>query len=235
MPDRAAIYREQPELYDKLISCEDYENNLIPALQSICRLEGAHVIEFGAGTGKCTAKLLPYVQSIIATEIQPAMAEVARRKLELLPQRNWQMMVADMRNVSLADSSADIALAGWCICFIATHEEDWKAALQQALTEMERVIRPGGFIMILETMGTGQTEPNPPTQRFAEYFEYLKEQGFQSKNIRTDYKFESEEEMHRLLKFFFDQNMLDSGNQLSPTVYPECTAMFWKQREKCPD
>ncbi len=53
------LYNEQSEEYEWMVQHEDYERNLLPALNEIHPLENADVAEFGAGTGRITAQLVP--------------------------------------------------------------------------------------------------------------------------------------------------------------------------------
>ena len=69
---------------------------------------------------------------------------------------------------------------------------------------MRRVLRPGGTIIIIETLGTGETEPHPMADWFAEYFDFLENDlGFQSTWIRTDFKFDSLDQAAATISFFF--------------------------------
>ena len=59
--DYHAIYRDHAPPYDRLVAAEDRASNILPALQSICEIRGAHVIEVGVGTGRMTSILTQLV------------------------------------------------------------------------------------------------------------------------------------------------------------------------------
>jgi ubiquinone/menaquinone biosynthesis C-methylase UbiE len=67
----------------------------------------------------------------------------------------------------------------------------WQMAVEAAIHEMVRVVRPGGVIMLIETLGTGATTPHAP-ERFVPLYGYF-ENHWQAKAkwIRTDYRFPS--------------------------------------------
>ena len=51
--------------------------SLLPAIADIAALDGAAIIEFGAGTGRLTRQLLPYVRSLRAFDFSPHMLQIA--------------------------------------------------------------------------------------------------------------------------------------------------------------
>jgi len=228
MPDHPEIYRSQAAQYDALVSREDYQGHILPALQKIVALEGLEVAEFGAGTGRLTRLLAPRVRFIHAFDISPHMLEEARITLTRSGRRNWRARVSDHRHVPLADASVDLAISGWSVCYLVVdHPDTWQAELAKALDEMRRVLRPGGTLILLETQGTAVEQPQPPPH-LAGYFAYLEGHGFQKTWIRTDYRFESRQEAESLARFFFGDAMVDRITQnRDGIVLPECTGIWW--------
>lgn len=56
------------------------------------------------------------------------------------------------------DNSADIAIAGWSICYLGrTDVAHWQDNIHSVISEMKRVIRQGGMLFILETTGIRTT------------------------------------------------------------------------------
>lgn len=229
MPNRSAIYRNDPSTYDLLISREDYAGNLLKALQQIVDFKEKNIADLGAGTGRLSVLLAPFIHSSLLTDDAEAMLKYADQKLQSLHFRNFTTHVCDIGKVPVADQSVDIVLAGWALISKALRGDPWEQAVTDILKEMTRVIRPGGTVMLIESLGTGQENPQPPNDRFADYFRLLEEQeGFQKTTIRTDYKFSSLAEKAKLLTFFFDKEMLDVGTKNDSLIYPECTGIWWK-------
>lgn len=230
MPDRTAIYRNDPETYDLLISREDYEGSLLKTLQNISDFSGKDIADLGAGTGRLSILLAPFIHSSLLTDDAEPMLKYADQKLQSLHFHNFTTHVSDIGEVPTEDQSVDIVLAGWSLISKALRGDPWEEAVKNVLLEMARVVRPGGMIILIESLGTGQENPQPPNDRFADYFRLLEEQeGFQKKVIRTDYKFASLEEKEKLLTFFFDKEMLDAGIKNDSLIYPECTGIWWKK------
>lgn len=65
-----------------------------------------------------------------------------------------------------------------------TENENWEDNLKQILSEMMRVLRPGGTIIIFETMGTGVEVPNPPDFLKPYFKALIEEYGFNHRWVR---------------------------------------------------
>jgi hypothetical protein len=97
------------------------------------------------------------------------------------------------------------------------------------LEEMERTAKPGGKVIILETLGTGATSPSPPAPELAEYYQWLEEsQGFKRTEIRTDYLFPSLEEAVDGTNFFFGDALSEKILENNWQRLPEWTGIWSK-------
>jgi ubiquinone/menaquinone biosynthesis C-methylase UbiE len=156
---------------------------------------------------------------------------VAVAKLEPSGLHNWRVEVADHQELPVEDRAADVAIAGWSIVYtVVWHERTWHEELGKALAEMKRVLRPGGTIVILETLGTGYETPHPPDGVKA-YLAYLENAGFSSTWIRTDYQFESLAEAEALTRFFFGDELAEKVVERNWVILPECTGIWWSTTE----
>jgi len=228
MTEQQAIYDTQADTYELLVSREDYQQNILPALEGIRPLAGFEVVELGAGSGRLTRLLAPVVKSICAFDAAQPMLKVALTRLEQAALQNWYVGVADHRRIPLKDRTADLVISGWSICYLVVwHPETWPAELAKALAEMKRILRPGGAIILLETQGTGYETPHPP-EGLVKYYRYLEEKaGFLSTWIRTDYQFTSLQEAESLARFFFGDRLADKILQENWVILPECTGLWW--------
>lgn len=224
------IYIHEADRYDLLVSREDHQQNILPALESIRSLAGCDVVEMGAGTGRLTRLLVPHVKSIRAYDASAHMLSKAKATLEAIGRTNWALAVGENHDLPAADAIADIAIAGWSFGHCCGwFPERWCEEISQALREMNRVLRPGGTAIILETLGTGLETPLPPNDALAAYYDWLEsEQGFSATSIRTDYRFASAQEADELTRFFFDNEFANCFLDDKREILPECTGIWWK-------
>ena len=222
------IYQTDGDRYEALISREDHQGNLVKVLDEIVRVEGLDVLDLGAGTGRLAVMLAPRTRSIKAFDMSEEMLRVCRQRFEATGLSNWDVQVADHRTIPLPDHSADLVVSGWSVAYLYVwHPETWKEDLEKWMQEMKRVLRPGSFIVLFESLGTGNETPIK-LEHLKEYYPWLEKAGFQNKWIRTDYKFESPEEAEELSRFFFGDELGDRVRRNNWTILPECTGIWWK-------
>jgi ubiquinone/menaquinone biosynthesis C-methylase UbiE len=228
MPDLREVYQQHADQYELLVSREDHEGNILPALNRIRPLAGLDIIDLGSGTGRVACMLAPLAHSVHAFDVSQHMLDVAIAKLQASGYANWKAGVADHRKLPLEDNVADVAISGWSMVYTAIWSpEPWQQQVDLALTEIERVLRPSGTAIILETLGTGHETPHPP-EDLGPYFDHLEANGFASTWMRTDYRFESLAEAKALTSFFFGDELAQEVVERNWIVLPECTGIWWR-------
>ncbi|MCK6583354.1 MAG: class I SAM-dependent methyltransferase [Anaerolineales bacterium] len=223
------IYQTDGDRYEALISREDYLGNIPRALDEIVNVEGLDVLDLGAGTGRLAVMLAPRAKSMRAFDASEEMLRVCRQKLEAGGLSNWKVEVADHRQLPIANNSADLAVSGWSVSYLAVWNPDsWRAELEKWLGEMKRVLRRGSYIVLFESLGTGNESPIE-LEHLKDFYPWLGEVRFQNKWIRTDYKFESIEEAEELSRFFFGDELGDKVRENNWVILPECTGVWWRK------
>lgn len=224
------IYLNEAQNYERLIAREDQHGNLFQSIMEIQPFDGAVVAEFGAGTGRLTRILSVLAQHIYAFDIALPMLREGQRVLTETGMENWSIAVADNRALPLPSGIADLAIEGWSFGHTrAWSAENWQAEIDRMIGEMQRVLKPNGTMILIETMGTGQKQPQAPNEELAELFAYFEEaHGLQYRWIRTDYHFQSVAEADELMRFFFGDEMADKLVAGKHIIVPECTGIWWK-------
>lgn len=227
MPTQEEIYKTEGDKYEALIAREDHQGNILKTLREITTLDNRLVLDLGAGTGRLACLLAPSVGQVHAFDISEEMLRVCRDKFTASGQTNWQVDLADHRKLPVADQSADLVVSGWSVSYLAVWNPDtWREELESWLGEMKRVLRPGSFIVLFESLGTGNESPIR-LDHLKDFYPWLDQAGFQHTWIRTDYKFESLAEAEELSRFFFGDELGNKVVQNEWTILPECTGVWW--------
>jgi len=230
--DHEAIYASHAEAYDALVQAEDCDGRLIPAIEAIAPLSGAAVLEVGVGTGRIARAIVGRVGRLVAIDRAPAMLALARQHLSRVEgAAPWEVHEADARALPVGSGWADIAIAGWVFGhFREWMPADWEAQVALALGEMRRALRPGGALIVIETLGTGSEVPAAPTAELDEYVTWLERvQGLERHAIRTDYQFGDVEAAAAITGFFFGDAFARRVRREGWSRIPECTGL-WSAR-----
>jgi ubiquinone/menaquinone biosynthesis C-methylase UbiE len=229
--DYHGIYERHAGEYDAMVAAEDCDGHLLPALQSIVPLAGAAVLEVGAGTGRVTRLLLAAGARVVASEPALAMLSVARQHTAQQAADRCALVGADALALPVRAGWADVAIAGWTLGHLRSwHSEAWRETIARALAELDRALRPGGTLVVIETLGTGEERPRPPSPELAEYYAWLEgEQGMERLAIRTDYRFSDAEVAARATGFFFGGEFAARVLHERWSRIPECTGLWWRR------
>ncbi|MCM2281992.1 MAG: class I SAM-dependent methyltransferase [Bdellovibrionaceae bacterium] len=108
-------------------------------------LQGLRVLEIGCGQGHSTKRLIEQfgATSVVAIDLDEDSVRKARRNLSALsPHHQVQLLVEDVSALNMPDHSFDAV-----VDFAALHHvPNW----QQALSEISRVLKPGGRFLFEE-------------------------------------------------------------------------------------
>ncbi|MFC0216679.1 class I SAM-dependent methyltransferase [Paenibacillus chartarius] len=224
MPNHTHIYEREAGKYDELVSKQP---DVSMALQSLCSIAGKEVIELGAGAGRLTVPLARLARTVAAFDASDAMLRLAAAKLRQEGLANWTVQTADHRAIPAETGSADVLVAGWTIGYIANSTvPSGMQNLAAVMSEVQRVLRPGGTALIIETLGTGVAEPAPPDFLTAYYEELERTYGYRRHPIRTDYRFDDAAQAAELIRFFFGEELGAHVAARRLTVVPECAGIW---------
>lgn len=134
------LYRLEPELYDRLVSAE----HLHPSVLAWLPRDLGRIAEVGAGTGRLTLELVGRARRVVAVEPALPLREILERKLAAAEHGGRARVRPGFFDLlPLPDDWADMVIA--CSAFTPDEEHGGDTGL----TEMERVCRPGGLVVII--------------------------------------------------------------------------------------
>lgn len=221
------VYEERAEEYDALIAAEDADGEILQAVERHVALDDKHIADIGAGTGRLSRLIGTRAAHIDLVDRAKPMLDVAAKRVADIGLRSHAIHVADARALPLADQSVDLAMAGWVFGhFRHWMPEGWKLEVDTALSEMKRVVKKGGSILLIESLGTGYETPREANP-LDEYFAHLEAaHGFAREWFRTDYAFESVEHAVHICEGFFGASLVEKIRANRWSRVPECTALF---------
>ncbi|MBE2252481.1 MAG: class I SAM-dependent methyltransferase [Myxococcus sp.] len=230
MPDYQEIYANHADRYEALVSHEDHEGHLSRALAEVAPGTGLRVVETGAGTGRLTRLFAPRSSRVDAFDGSAAMMAVARATFAAMP--HVQCGVALHQALPVPDASADVGVEGWAFGHaLSWNAAGWQADVRAWVAELERVVRPGGVLVLIETMGTGVEAPFEGGHSLEPFHAFVLDAlGFSHRALRTDYAFASVDEAAQTLGFFFGERLAERVRAHQWRVVPECTGLYWRAR-----
>lgn len=223
------IYTNLAAEYHQMIAYEDIDGNLLAILESVTALSGKRLLDLGSGSGRIPLLLHNRVGYLVGLDLHQAMLKESQNQRQKVG-ASWDLLQADMRNIALPSKWADIITAGWAIGHLRSwFKDDWQVQISQVIEEMLRVIKPGGTVIILETLGTGSLAPAPPAPGLGEYYTWLEiEWGFTRQVISTDYLFDSVEMAVERTEFFFGCGLAETIRVNGWARLPEWTGVWVK-------
>jgi SAM-dependent methyltransferase len=132
-------YWKTPLDYERLTAGEQVH---LGALE-FARLDGAVVLDAGAGTGRVTLPVARRARRVYAMEPAPPLLRLLESKLAMAGLHNVDLLRGVFRRVPLPDDSVDAVVA----CSAFGREESRGG--ERGLDELLRVTRPGGRIVVM--------------------------------------------------------------------------------------
>ena len=130
------LYRDYPEVYDeweRIPKIPDFVDAMITQFP----LKGKTVIDVGSGSGLSTFKLAKYSDFVRGVEVEKSMISLAAETANKKRIQNVSFHLGDAENLPFEDNSVDGAFA----YTLAGGD------IQKVASEMERVVKPGGFVL----------------------------------------------------------------------------------------
>lgn len=174
------LYRREPELYDRLATAERLHPSVIDWLpESVER-----IIEVGAGTGRLTLDLVGRARELVAIEPVEPFRQILERKLAQTDHGSRVRVIHGFfDDLPVPDDWADVVVVCSAFTSAPAHGGD------VGLAEMERVCRPGGYVVIIWPLDT----------------EWLAARGYRHLSFPGDMfvEFESAEDAAELTEIFY--------------------------------
>ena len=186
----------KPELFEIERRCMDRKGKVIKYLDE--RLPDGLVLDVGAGNGFTAEKLIREGRLVIPMEPDEKMIDCSKNLI-------WSNGVA--QSIPFHTNTFDAMYSTWAFFFDGIKDID------KGISEVERVVKDGGRIIIIDNYGDDEFcsySPNDITSSVDPW----SERGFEYEVIHTEFIFDDVQEAKELLTFYFGEQ----GKQVSKTV-----------------
>lgn len=139
MPDKAKFWNKIADKYSRQPIGDQKAYEIKLDLTREYFTPDAEVLEFGCGTGSTAILHAPYVKHILATDVSPAMIDIAKAKLEPEGVSNVTFEVADMDGYVGAPDKYD-AVLGLNIIHLVDDR-------MKVMESVFRALKPGGHFI----------------------------------------------------------------------------------------
>lgn len=189
----------QPRLFEIERRCMDRDGKVIAYLHE--QLPAGLVLDVGAGNGFTAVRLTTSTRTVVALEPDPAMVDPGAPLV-------WARGVA--QDIPFHDALFDAAYATWAFFFRG------RADIEEGLSEIRRVVKPGGKIIIVDNAGDDELSAFSPRE-IAGDPDWWQARDFQTTIIDTAFKFSSLAEANELLEFYFGEDAVRENRKTEIT------------------
>jgi ubiquinone/menaquinone biosynthesis C-methylase UbiE len=153
----------------------------------------------GAGIGDRTILYAQLAAHVYALEPDPEALPILRGRIKSSQASNVTIVPAGAQAIPLEDNCADVAYATWAYFFGSGSEP--------GLLEIERVVQPGGDILVVQNYGRDEMSRfwAPQESECERWPPWFAEHGFSCQVVDTVWKFRSQEEALAVLEFLWGE------------------------------
>ena len=168
------------------------------------RVEGQRILEIGCGRGVGTEIIFERfgAREVHAFDLDPDMIERARRRLTEYPSDRLRLFVGDAAAINAPDASYDAVFDFG----IVHHVPDW----QQAISEISRVLKPGGRFFFEEV-----TSQALDRWLYRTFLEHPKENRFTAKEFVAELECQEINVGSNQIEWFLGDFVVGVGHRLS--------------------
>ena len=177
------------------------------AMAGIHDWTGQRVLDVGCGTGFHLPRFAQTASSVVGVEPHEPLAHLARQRVCELSLANASVLGGTAQALPLADDSLDVTQARWAYFF--------GPGCEPGLSEVERVLRPGGTAFVIDNDASRSTFGRWFRRALPAYDPVAVErfwvrQGWSRERIDMRWSFGSRAEFESVLRIEFAQTLADN-------------------------
>ncbi|MDZ7793928.1 MAG: class I SAM-dependent methyltransferase [Spirochaetia bacterium] len=225
------IYKKYATEYDKLVTAEDYQNNLTEELLNKIEWDKKIVYEAGIGTGRLSKIYIDKIEKLYGFDREAHMLNRCKKNLKKYSDK-IVLNVGENENLPLVKNKAHIFIEGWSFGHtIVENNNDIQSTTVKLLNNINQITTDNSVKILIETLGTNVKDPEINNTDLIEFYSLLEEEyAFVKTIVKTDYKFNDYREAAQIISFFFGEEMKDKVLESKSAVVPEYTGIWIKSK-----
>jgi ubiquinone/menaquinone biosynthesis C-methylase UbiE len=206
--------------FDRLRRFQRERRSILGRIGEICAIQGARVVELGAGTGVVTQELARAAAAVAAFDRSTEMVALARSNLRRRGVLNCSVALAEHVQIPLADGCADLVLAAWSLDNVVydSDETAWRSELDRVVGEMRRLAAAGGVVMVVASPYGGRD--------LVGHLE--RAHGFHRRLFKTVWRFPSKRVARAAVTTFFNRRVWKDYRPHWPKDLVTLAGIWWR-------
>lgn len=191
---------DQLELFNLMAQAIDPGGHIPAAMQALAPIEDRTLLDVGAGVGDRTILYARLAAHVFALEPDPDALPILRGRVKSSGASNITVVPGGAASIPLEDNIVDVAYATWSYFFGPGSEA--------GLSEVERVVRPGGDIAIVQNYGHDELASfwTPSEAECEAWPPWFAENGFACQVVDTTWRFRTGDEALAVLEFLWGEH-----------------------------
>ncbi|GAA2283118.1 class I SAM-dependent methyltransferase [Actinomadura luteofluorescens] len=211
-----------PQVYELENRAVDPDGVLAAAMRAIRPWDGADVLDVGCGTGFHLPFFAEDARRVIGVEPHAGLASAAARRTRGLP--NVTVRTGTAQALPIPDASIDVAHARWAYFF--------GPGCEPGLAELDRVVRRGGAILIIDNDATRSTfgrwfQRSLPKYDPAAVERFWTRRGFHREPLTIRWAFQSRDDLAAVLRIEFPRDLADACLREHPGLEVDYAVNLW--------
>lgn len=195
-----------PDVYEIENHGVDPDRLIEATMAGIHDWTGQRVLDVGCGSGFHLPRFAASASSVVGVEPHQPLATLASQRVRELSLANVSVLDGTAQDLPLADDSIDVAQARWAYFF--------GPGCEPGLTELERVLGPGGTAFVIDNDASRSTfgrwfRRAMPAHDPVAVERFWMRQGWSRERIDMQWSFSSREDFESVLRIEFSQTLVD--------------------------
>ena len=189
-----------PAIYEIENRAIDPEGSILAAMARVAPWQGRIVLDLGAGTGFYIPVFHDAAQHVFAVEPHGPSRRLAMSRVASLGLDRASVMTGSAERILLPDDSVDVVHARFAYF--------WGPGCEPGLAEVDRVLRPGGSVVIIDNDLDEGTFADwlaraPGSRDQATIRAFWRDQGFLSERIPSCWRFRTRADLEAVVRLEF--------------------------------